>query len=520
MAKLYQSLFDINNIQLAINTYFKQDTALIAGPDGITKQHFLNSNNQIIKQNILIKEIKLRLRRCATLNYKIINNNIVYNLYDRITQQCIYQKIYSVLKPNISKHNYGFKKFNSIKIPLSKICSVITNSHGVYTINFDFTQYFTAIKLDNMLALIYEAGIRDKKFLSTIKYLLWKTVKLENNSYTISKLEQLLQDCCLCILDHWIESNIEFDSKTRNMHRDLKNHSNNYVEWLLKRKKKPHAKYYRYGNNFVILTQTRSEQLYIYDQLCKFVNEKFKISIIGKLNYNQLDYLNFHIKKMKDINNIWKINITPSNIKDLHIQIKQLKFRSAIECIKSLQKLICLMNYYDITNNLVWLLELIDLRIRRHTHRTGSCLKKIWNKNLNEYEYVFKYCTQEFKFSIWKLRRIFKTSYKEYIIHPLWLMLREHLNDISLQYISPYQLHKWELWNIQKGLDYCTNKLLNPINCHIHHKDGNRLNNQIDNLILINESTHRLIHNYKLTNNQKIITLRKKLNVKTRYKNC
>lgn len=511
MAKLYQSLFDIDNIQMAINTVFKQDMALIAGPDGITKQCFLNSKNQIIKQNILIKEVKLRLRRCAMLNYKINNNHIIFNLYDRIAQQCVYQKIYSVLETNISKHNYGFKKFNSIKIPLSKICSVIINSHGVYTINFNFTQYFTAIKLDDMLALIYEAGIHDKKVLSTIKYLLWKTIKLKNDIYALLKLEQLLQDCCLFILDNWIELNIEFDSKTRNMHRDLNTHSNNYVEWLLARKKKPHAKYYRYGNNFVILTQTRSEQLYIYNQLCKFVQEKFKISITGKLNYNQIDYLNFHIKKMKDANNIWKINITPSNVNELHIKVKQLKFRSAAECITSLRQLLELMNYYDITNNLVWLLELIDLRIRRHIHRTGSCLKKIWNKDLNEYEYSFQYCKREFRFSIWKLRRIFKISYKEYIIHPLWLMLREQLNNISLKYVSPYQLHKWELWSIQKGLDYCTNKLLNPTSLHIHHKDGNHLNDQIDNLILINESTHKLIHNHKPTDNQKIITLRKKL---------
>ena len=505
MAKLYKSLFDINNIQVAIDKVFNQNSSLIVGPDGITKQCFLDSNKQLK----LIKEVKKRLRRCAKLNYKIIDDNIIYNLYDRIAQQCIYQLIYSLLEPNISEHNYGFKQFKSIKIPLSKICSVITNSHGVYSIQFNFTQYFYMLSLDDILALIYEAGIYDKQVLSTIKYLLWPIININKRNFI--DLELFLQNCALFILDKWMEENIEFNSKVRNLHRDLSNHKDDYVEWLIKCGHKPHAKYYRYGNDVVILMQSRSEQLYIYDQLCKFLYQKFKVSIIGKLNYNQVDCFNFHIKKMKSFNNTWKTNITPSNIKDLHKLVKKFNFRSANECIKSLQQIISLMNYFDVTNNLVWLLELIDSRIGKHTQRTGSCLKRKWNKNNKEYEYIFQYCKQEFKFSIWKLRRIFKISYKEYIIHPLWLVLREKLNNISLKYVNSYQLHKWELWTKQKGLDYCTDKLLNPCKVHIHHKDGNRLNNQIDNLILINSSTHKLIHNNKPTDNKKINILRKKL---------
>ena len=506
MAKLYQSLFDNNNIQIAINEIFSNDMSLIAGPDGITKQHFINTNRQLK----LIKEVKKRLRRCAKLNYKIINNIVIYNLYDRIAQHCICRLIRSMLKSNISEHNYSFKRLESIKIPLSKICSVVMNSKNVYSIQFDFTQYFNMVSLDNILALVYEIGLHDKQVLSTIKYLLWPLI---NNGVARNflDLELLLQNYSLFILDKWIENNVEFNSKTRNLHRDLYNHANNYVEWLIKQNKKPHAKYYRYNNDIIILTQTRSEQLYIYNQLCTFIQQKFNIKIASKLNYNQVDYLNFHIKKMKSVDNIPKINITPSNIKELHQQIKKLNFRNAYECLNSLQRILNLMNYYDIVNNFVWFLELLDFRIAKHTRRTGSCLKRIWNKEKKEYEYMFQYCKQEFKFSVWNLRRIFKISYKEYIIHPLWLLLRERLNNISIKYINSYQLHKWELWTKQKGLDYCTSKLLNPYKVHIHHKDGNRLNNKIDNLILINNNTHKLIHNTVYTDNKKIIMLRKKI---------
>lgn len=517
MAELYRKVFENDNIKTAIIRILKQNSSKIAGPDGINSFSLKYINNQLLNEDKIIKEIKMRLRRCKKINSKIISEQnrtlSIINLYDRIAQQAVYQIIYPIIESKFSKHDYSFKQKQSIKIPVSKIVAGMANAKHVYTIELNFDKYFKNIPLTYAIGVIKKLGVSNSKLLKTIKYLMYYSQ--DYNGIGLSQdtiLGSLLINCCLNQVDAWIENNIDTNHRLSKDVLGFKRNCDNFAQWLISKGRKCHGTYYRYIGSGIILCATRSEQLYIYEQLKNFLNEWIIVIDDIKLGYNCFNFLGFHIKKKRDESSKkWCINITPSDIAGLRKEIKSLMFRSGQECVNSLKKIVNIMNHYDICNNMAWVIKHINDRMYRHTLRHGSNIKCIWNKENKERRYTYIYQKRLYNISPWEIRRRTKQSCKDYLLNSTWLSLKEQINDVNIEWYRPYFLERTALWIKQQGKDYCTNQFMNPQNMHIHHLDGNNNNNKWKNLILVTPETHRMIHSNYITNNAKILKCRKVL---------
>lgn len=411
MAELYKQVFDTENIELAIATCLKDEND-VAGPDGIHIHNLIDKNGKIIDQAKIIKEVKMRLRRCRRLNSKTVDNNFVMNLYDRIAYQAVYQIVQPVIESNFSKNNYAFMYKANIKIPISKMIKTVINAKYIYAIKMDFSQYLNIIPLETAIGMIKKLGINNSKLLSTIKHLMYNFKTYDGIG--INKKTNLgftLINCFFHQLDEWIENNI--DTISRYMQNDFNLHKDNFVEWLQSINRKCSGKYFRYFDIGVILCTTRSEQLHIYEQLKLFIEQDLKISVTDdtiKLSCNCIDFEKFRIKKKNNSN---KIDIIPNNVLELRREIKKLAFRSGYACVDSFHKIVNLLNYYDICNDIEWIIQRINDRMRIHSSRAGSNIK--CKKEKDGKKYIYTYKGKVYSINLRELRQKTKRSYKEYL---------------------------------------------------------------------------------------------------------
>lgn len=506
MAKLYGKCFETENIKRAIKKVLSRPGSKTPGPDNISKDN-------VPEEQKIIKEVKMRLRRCkqTSCNEVISEKETIYvqNLYDRIAQQAVYQIISPILETNYSVNSYGGRVGISLKIPVSKICSSILKNRYVFSIKVDIKECSKNISLEDSIKELKNLGIRDSKLISTIKHLMWLSKDYNGIGLGMgTTLAPVLLNCYLNKLDKWIDETIEQKHTSGNRIRDFLNNKDNYIEWLKKRNKKPFGRYYRYFDDIAIISPTRAEQLYIYNELKEYIDKNLTVSLNEektKLEYNSISYLGFRIIKSK-VNNNWKIGITPSEPEKIYKKIRNTKWKTPNQVKESLSFLIGLLNFYDISNNMKFYLERLGLRLFKISHRKTSLLKRV--PGATKFEYCFN--KKKYTIDIYGMRKHTKTSYKEYLIDCKWLSEREKIL-INKENLSEYHVYKWSLWTRQKGKDPITGADLIKNKSDIHHINGNHLDNRIENLLLINEETHKLLHNKEETSNKKVIKYRKAL---------
>lgn len=476
MAQLYGKCFDNENILLA---------------------------GKIINKTINnINDIKMILRRCYKLKYNINNNQLILSDNIYIAHQSIYQIIQPIIEKNISSNSYAFKKNINEKIPICKICSKITNTNHTFIIQFDYTSYILNINTNDKLQLFLNQaldnlrllGITDAKVLKTIKYLL--CIKLQNPCMLLQQtlLGQVLINCFLYSIDQLISTII--DKPSKNFSTDFKRHKNDYIQWLYKRNRKPSGLYYRYLYNGIILCNSEVEQIEIYKKLNNVISNL-------QLSYNQFNFLDYRIIKRFE-NNIPKIGITPANPFRIRQLIKSTKWNNIKDICNSMNIILKIFNKYDICNNMKFYLNQLSLRMLKISKRKNSILIKIPNK------VIYKYTDKKIEYfiNIYELRKLMKISFKEYLLHPQFLVAKDKMNYLTI-HAQAHQFYKWALWIKQKGKDI-DNTFLQLKNNHIHHINGKHTDNRFCNLILVNIQTHKLIHSSELNSN-KIIEKYQKL---------
>lgn len=517
MARLYGKCFDTNNIHLAINEVLRSEGSNTCGPDKINKTKLLK-----MKEKDIVKEVKRRLRRCKRVESRKIlipkrngkkREITIINLYDRIAQQSVYRIVNPIVDPKFSEFSYGFRKGISVKRPVSKIAVCMAKSRETYSINVDFEKCFDSIPLDRAIGSLKELGVNDSKLLKTIKHLMFTS--REYNGIGLSQgtiLGPILANCFLHVIDKWVEENIDKKNSTA-ITRELRRHPKGYAEWLESRGRKPHALYCRYADDCIFICRTRSEQQWIYERFKEFVRSELQIVINeekSKFEHNETSYLGFHLKKIKKNGHL---SITPENVQEIRDEIKKMKFTSPERTVASLKKIIGILNFYDICNNMTPYLQRIDNRIWKHSRRAGNGIKVSYDKERQGRRISFKWKDRIVGFNVWEIRRNTRMSVKDYLVNGAWLTERENL---KLEvFIAEYQLMKWKLWTLQKGKDYCFGFNLKANYCNVHHVNGNHEDNRLKNLILVSESTHRLIHNDKETANPRVIKCREAIAKRT-----
>ena len=479
--KLYQLCFNYDNIIKAIN-YIKWQVSEYNSELNYIGKDNINCNNELSITRI-IKEVKLRLRRRKAIGYIIENNNIKLNFFDLVTHQCIYQIIQPIIDQFMISNNYAFRKNINPKLAICKLADSVTHKQEIYGLQFNLKKYFDTVSLDQILYQLYQYNIKDKMLIWTIKHMLIYKCTEGNQFYSHSNLESIIYNCYLDIFDQYMNNNYELQKVKTHYTRDYNNHKLNWISWIQSRNKLIHCRYYRYLYDILIIVDNKEEQKYIYDQLSIiFMNNNI---ILNKM-YNKFIFLKFLIKKSTvEKHSAWIRIANPQLILN---ELKQFNFYDIKDCIYFLHWLRHLLKYYDIVNDLSYILSCIYDRLYYRSKRSNTILVK------KDAKYWFKNAKTKTCIDIFQLRKLSKTSFKEYLLNSSWILKRDQLKLSN--FANEYRSFLWILWTKQKGLDAITKKPLDIKNIHIHHiipiyKQGL---NTIDNLILVSEETHKQLH--------------------------
>ena len=512
MPNYYARVFNEENIKLAISNMLKHQGSKTAGPDGITAKQI--RNEEYSKTSL---QIKNRLRgyiKVDSRTAEIPKDNgklrtlTICNLYDRIAQQAVYQIIEPILDTKMSKHSYGFRKGISAKVPVAKIANIMKDAKNNYTVEIDFTKCFDNIPLDKAITAMRELGIKDPKLLKTVKHLMY--ISRDYNGTGLGQgtvLGPILANCYLTKLDRFMEESLDMSNKY-SFTRDFAKHKDNYMEWLKSRGRKPKAYYFRYADDTIIICHSKAEQLWINETVKRFVEQELDVCINetkSEMNYNKCHFLGFYI--FKNITRD-KIGIRISKPEELVEVIQRCKFNGLNETWDFLKWYVGILNYYDIVNDMSNILKTIGERLWKRSSRHGS-----WIKRIGSSKFQYKYMDKVVTIDIYQLRKDTKTSFKEYLINSSWLTQRELLKVPEYNTTKWYHIYKHALWTKQKGKDPITNEPLVIGHMDIHHIKPKKLEglDNMDNLILVNEETHKLIHSSEETKFRKIIQYRKHL---------
>lgn len=465
---LYNKCIQDENIIQAINEINKLSSSYIAGPDGINLKNNINMNK-------IIKEVKLRLRRCKNVNSLVKKNNIIINLFDRYTYQAVYQIINPIIEPKMNIHNY-YRTDISFKILIGKIASTIKQSKNAYIIKMNFEKCFNNISLDKALYALKKLGINDHLLLITIKHLMWMSKKYNGIGINYdTNLGALLCNCYLHELDTFVENQFNINKTDKNKMRDYQIHKNDWIKWLQQRNKKVQCKYYRYLNEIIILTTIKEERQYIQSQIINFLTLLINPQLINiQYNQNKINFLNFHL--VKGITGSTWIKI--KNEQKIYNEIKQIKIISHINVLKFKKYLIKILNYYNIVNDMSKLLNKI-FNYLYYQCRKGYIRREQGKENL------YYIAADNEIIDIWKMRKEIKESYKIYLLNLHWIKERDQLINYVINEKELY--NKYILFTKQKGKDKITKKYLKANDCIIYNKNNN--------LILINNDTYDTLHN-------------------------
>lgn len=508
MQKLYKQCLSNSNIRKAIKMQLSASGSKTPGPDGIYK-------GNVPEESKIITEVKKRLRgykRVCSRKVNIPKKNgtrtlTILNLYDRIAQQCVYQILDPRVDDKFSKHSYGFRPGQSAKTCCSRLANVISSSTvDYYTVEVDFNKCFDNIPLDKSLDLLRELGIKDTQFIKCIKRLMW--VDKDYDGIGLGQgtiLGPLLANVYLNKLDEYMESNYFLNGEHKARKRDYIRNSWRWFNWLEEQGKKISCKYYRYADDFIIICYSREEQALIYNNLVNYINSNFTITINEsktKLCCNEpISFLGYKIRKSKSV------IISPDEPEEIMQELKKFKLNNLSEGREFLAWARGVINYYDICSNMSYIIDKMNLRLYKRSNKRHAHLKKL--ANTDKY-YLNGSKRDRLEIDLWGLRKSSKKSIKDYCMNSWWLIEREKIN-ITVE--NSYNIYTWNLYTRQKGLDVITGERLDIYNMVIHHVKSieNGGTNSLDNLILVNRETHKLIHNNKECNYKKIKRYRKLL---------
>ncbi len=135
-------------------------------------------------------------------------------IWDRLVQQCVKQVMEPICEAKFSENSYGFRPNRSCEHAIAATYKHLQNSHLHYVIEFDIKGFFDNVNHSKLIRQIWAMGIHDKHLIYVIRQMLTAQIKMPNGKLVtpIAGTPQggiaspLLANIVLNELDHWIES--------------------------------------------------------------------------------------------------------------------------------------------------------------------------------------------------------------------------------------------------------------------------------------------------------------------------
>lgn len=484
---------------------------------------------------------------------------------DRLIQQCIKQVLEPIAEAKFYRNSFGFRPNRSAEHAMAYIHEMVHHSQTYIFIDVDIKGFFDNVNHRKLLKQMWNLGIRDKKLLMIIREILKSEIALPNNKIVKCDkgtpqggiISPLLANIYLNELDWWVAKQWdEFDSNF--------NYTKKYNKiCALKKTGLKEMHIVRYADDFKILCRHRDEATKIYHALKQQLEQKFHLEVseektkIVDIRKGCSEFLGFKIKAVqkgkdnkgntkfaiqsnvgnKAMKNIpIKLNAELAKLEDESSQVER-KGEGLVRGYGSI--VIGLHNYYKIATHASKDFRRITYMIMKRMKKLEELgiVKKIDYENMNE-EIEEQLKTPLFK--NYKKSKAFR-RYRNTIIIPVSYVQHKRplqFNQESCNYTSKgrellkikqlktnvagyrevyrnyipsesveYNDNRLHLFIAQRGKCRISGEEINAHNMHCHHVRPRGLNgtDKYENLVLVHERIHRLIHASRVETIQTLI---------------
>lgn len=470
-------------------------------------------------------------------------------IWDRLIQQCIKQVLEPICEAKFSNNSYGFRPNRSVEHAIARVYNLmqLTNLH--YVVEFDIKGFFDNVNHSKLIKQIWALGIRDKTVIYLINQILKAPIKMQDGTLQTPEkgtpqggiISPLLANIVLNELDKWVESQwinhpiATAHGRNRGNHIDK---SNGYT--IMKKTNLKEMYIVRYADDFRIFCRNRSDAQRAKFAITEWLLERLKLEIseektrIVNLKKQYSEFLGFKIKVRRkyDKYTVQSHMCDKALKKQEHNLTEQAKNvarprrnKNEYEEIRLYNSMVLgVQNYYRIATHISQDTRVLNRRVmtiftnRLHAGR-GRRLKKHgrpltqieaklygksgmlrYVKGVNEPIYPIGYVshcrpinklievcpyTPQGRIKIHSNLRINTNLLRQ--------VMKQPLSNHSIEYTD----NRISLFSAQYGRCYITGRYFRNIDeIHCHHKTSraNGGNDKYDNLVLVLQDVHILIH--------------------------
>lgn len=301
------------NIKLAYRNMRKNDGSRTAGVDGKTISD-LNKWNE----NALVCHVQRKLDWYipnAVRRVEIPKDNGktrplgIPTIMDRLIQQCILQVLEPICEAKFFKRSNGFRPDHSAENAIAQAERMIQSVGCHYVIDIDIKSFFDNVNHGKLLKQMWTLGIRDKKLLSIISAMLKAEVAgigfPEKGTPQGGIISPLLSNIVLNELDWWIVSQWEEMPTQKNyVHRIYANGTPDKSNTIraLRTTKLKECYVVRYADDFKIFCKKRSDAVKLFEATKQWLLGRLGLEIspekskIVNLKRHYSEFLGFKLK--------------------------------------------------------------------------------------------------------------------------------------------------------------------------------------------------------------------------------
>ena len=546
--KLYEIITSKQNIRLAYRNIKTNSGSTTAGVDGKTIKDIQKCSEQYV-----IQKIRNKLN-----NYQPQPVKRVYipkpgsdktrplgipTIWDRLVQQCILQVLEPVCEPKFYNHSYGFRQNRSCEHAISRVVTLINLARHYYCVDIDIKGFFDNVNHGKLLKQMWTLGIRDKRVLSIISKMLKAEIYGEGiptrGTPQGGIISPLLANIVLNELDWWVESQWADNpvAVARGRNRQLGGNtvfdkSHGYRAMRTTRLKEMHI--VRYADDFRIFCQNKDSAERTLIAVTKWLKERLRLDVspektqVVNLNKHYSEFLGIKMRLTKKKNKlVVQSRVSEKAVKRIKTEAKQ-KIKNIARPPKGMTEARAILNYnafvmgehnyYQMATGVSLDFRDIGYELTRTMKRLGDRLKKEPKDNIggavvDRYScsklmrYIKNLPVAPISYVRTKAPMCKKRSIQKYTpegraeIHEnlgfdtkmLRALLRQEVHEQSAAYAD----NRLSLFCAQYGKCAVTGQVFESLgDIHCHHKlpknRGGRDNYQ--NLIIVRESVHILIH--------------------------
>ncbi len=295
-SQLMEVILSRDNILLAYRNIKKNDGSATPGTDGLTIRDVERYTPEELVKKIrnIIKNYHPRAVRRKEIP-KPYNPGKTRPLgipciWDRLVQQCILQVLEPICEARFSDNSYGFRPNRSCENAVAQAYRLMQRSHLQYVVEVDIKGFFDHVDHSKLIKQIWALGIQDKALIYIIRRMLTAPIRMEDGTIVTPSegtpqggiLSPLLANIVLNELDRWVESQWESHPVTQRYHVHINangslNKGNGYKAMRQTRLKE--MSIVRYADDFRIFCRTKCEAVRVMQAVTQWLEQRLRLEV-------------------------------------------------------------------------------------------------------------------------------------------------------------------------------------------------------------------------------------------------